>query len=70
MDVWFEPRVVWEIKCADIQISPVYKCAYNFLNNDSGRGLGLRFPRFIRVREDKEVRGATQPIFVYELYKN
>ena len=31
MDVYFEPRFVWEIKCADISVSPVYKCAYNFL---------------------------------------
>jgi DNA ligase-1 len=26
-DVWFEPHVVWEIRGADIQISPVYTAA-------------------------------------------
>lgn len=26
-DVWFKPCVVWEIKGADIQLSPVYTTA-------------------------------------------
>lgn len=70
IDVWFEPRQVWEIKCADIQISPIYKCGHNQLALDNGRGMGLRFPRFLKVREDKQVHEATQPMFIYEIYKN
>jgi DNA ligase-1 len=26
-DIWFEPSVVWEIRGADIQLSPVYTAA-------------------------------------------
>ena len=59
VDVWFEPKVVWEIKCADIQISPVHKCGHNLMGLDSGKGMGLRFPRFLRVRNDKKVHEAT-----------
>ncbi len=70
VDVWFEPKVVWEIKAADIQVSPVYKCAYKILGLDSNKGLGLRFPRFIRERKDKTVENSTTPLFMYELFSS
>lgn len=71
VDVWFMPKVVWEIKVADIQISPKYKCAENELNNttNQGKGLGLRFPRFIRERSDKGPSDATNSKFIYEIYR-
>lgn len=70
MDVYFEPRFVWEIKCADISVSPVYKCAYNFLALKEGWGLSLWFPWFIRLRDDKTPHTSTTPFFIYELYWN
>lgn len=69
VDVWFRPEFVWEIKGADIQVSPVYKCAKEQLGLDNGKGLGIRFPRFIRVREDKTVDESTDPKFIFDLYK-
>lgn len=56
-DRWFAPREVWEIRGADITLSPVYPAGASYMGGE--RGLSLRFPRFIRVREDKGVEEAT-----------
>ena len=47
-DVWFEPAEVWEIRGADLTISPVHKAAVGHVAD--GRGCSLRFPRFIQVQ--------------------
>jgi DNA ligase-1 len=49
-DIWFEPKIVIEIFGAEITKSPFHTC---------GPGLALRFPRFIRFREDKKASQAT-----------
>lgn len=46
-DVWFEAVEVWEIRGADITLSPVHKSAVGKLHGS--RGCSLRFPRFIQV---------------------
>ncbi|KAJ9126077.1 hypothetical protein QFC24_002349 [Naganishia onofrii] len=56
-DMWFEPSEVWEIRGADISLSPVYTAAASHLGSE--RGLSIRFPRFIRRREDKSWEEAT-----------
>lgn len=58
-DVWFLPSEVWEIRGADITLSPVYKAAQGLIDPD--RGLSLRFPRFYRIRDDKAVEDASHP---------
>ena len=65
--IWFKPEVVWEIKAADIQQSPVYLCGKNYVGE---RGLGLRFPRFIRPRDDKGPENASTSKFIATLYKS
>jgi DNA ligase-1 len=43
-DSYFEPKVVFEVTFEEIQVSPAEKHT---------AGMGLRFPRFIRLREDR-----------------
>ncbi|KAF2717659.1 ATP-dependent DNA ligase [Polychaeton citri CBS 116435] len=65
-DVWFEPQEVWEMAFADVTISPVYTAAIGLVRED--RGLSLRFPRFLKVREDKGLEEASEAAFLAELY--
>lgn len=43
-ELLFEPDLVFEVGYAEIQVSPTYK-----------GGFALRFPRFIRIRDDKGI---------------
>ncbi|CAK97160.1 uncharacterized protein An12g04690 [Aspergillus niger] len=70
-DVWFEPRLVWEVKTADLTLSPRYKAAADeFMGTTGGgKGVSLRFPRFIKSRDDKKPEQATTTRAVAEMYR-
>ena len=68
-DVWFEPRFVWEVKTADLTLSPRYKAGSEELGDASGKGISLRFPRFLKEREDKKAEEATGARMVVEMYR-
>lgn len=66
-DVWFEPQEVWEMAFADITLSPTYTAAIGLVSQD--RGLSLRFPRFLKKREDKGIEEASSSEFLATLYR-
>ena len=63
-DVWFEPIVVVEVTAAEISVGGLHTCSQK-----ENRGLALRFPRFIRVRDDKTAQDATTSSEVRAMYE-
>ncbi|KAJ5093006.1 hypothetical protein N7456_008867 [Penicillium angulare] len=66
-DVWFEPSEVWEMAFADITLSPTYTAAIGLVSEE--RGVSLRFPRFLKVREDKGIDEASTSDYLAFLWR-
>ncbi len=65
-DIWFSPSLVMEVLGDEITLSPIHTSAFNRLREDSG--LAIRFPRFIRWREDKAPEDSTTVEEVVDMY--
>lgn len=51
-----------------ITLSPVSVTAKGLISDE--RGLSLRFPRFIKMRDDKGIQQASTPAFIASMYRN
>ena len=67
-EIIFEPYMVWEIKTADLTLSPIYTAGSNL--QKEGKGISLRFPRFIRMRPDKKTTEAITSEEIVNLYES
>lgn len=65
-DVWFEPKYVWEVLTADLSLSPVYQAGKAEIAEN--KGVSLRFPRFIRERDDKGPEDSTSSQQLVQMY--
>ena len=57
-EVTFEPGLVFEVGYSELQVSPTYE-----------GGFALRFPRFIRIRDDKDIPDIETLDSIRERYK-
>jgi len=64
-DFWFTPKYVLEVLGSEITKSPVHTC-----NWSGEQGLALRFPRFIRWRDEKSPEQATTSEEILQMYKH
>ncbi|MEM2949398.1 MAG: ATP-dependent DNA ligase [Candidatus Bilamarchaeaceae archaeon] len=63
-DFWVEPEYVVEVAFDEITLSPIHTCG---LHED--KGYALRFPRMLRLREDRSAKEATTTDEVKEMYE-
>ena len=66
-DKWINSEYVWEIKCAELSLSPIYDAGKTILKKKS---ISLRFPRFIKVRDDKNIEDSTNSQNIVDLYNS
>jgi len=59
-DVYFEPKIVFEVAYEEIQVSPEERHTSN---------MGLRFPRYKRIREDRRPEEITTVREIEELFE-
>ncbi|KAI5137312.1 DNA ligase 1 [Nematocida ausubeli] len=68
-DVWFKPVAVWEVAAAGFSVSPQYTAGMGAIDLPDGKGISLRFPRFIRARKDKTPETSTSSEQIMDMFR-
>ena len=63
-DFWVEPKHVVEVAFDELTRSPTHTCAM-----ENEKGLALRFPRMVRMRDEKSIKEATTTDEVVEMFE-
>ncbi len=66
-DFHVDPQLVLEVLGAEVTLSPVHRCAFGHLRPETG--LAIRFPRMVRVRDDKGPGEATTSAEIEDMYR-
>ncbi|MCI4335794.1 MAG: ATP-dependent DNA ligase [Thermoplasmata archaeon] len=68
-DRWIQPRLVIEVRGAELTLSPIHRAGFEAIR--PGAGLALRFPRFTGVwRDDKAATNATTSAELLTMYRS
>ncbi|XP_078431093.1 DNA LIGASE 6 isoform X2 [Wolffia australiana] len=67
-DVWFSPELVWQIRGADMTISPVHHAAIGLVH--PSRGISMRFPRFICSMADRRPEDCSTDTDIAEIFSS
>jgi DNA ligase-1 len=63
-DFWVEPKYVVEVAFDELTRSPTHTCAI-----EDEKGLALRFPRMVKMREEKSTKEATTSDEVVDMFE-
>ncbi len=66
-DFHIQPELVLEVLGAEVTLSPVHRCSFGSVR--PGAGLAIRFPRMVRVRDDKGWEEATTSAEIEDMYR-
>uniref|UniRef100_A0A0E0C6A3 DNA ligase (ATP) n=1 Tax=Oryza meridionalis TaxID=40149 RepID=A0A0E0C6A3_9ORYZ len=66
-ELWFSAEQVWEIRGADLTLSPVHHAAIGLVH--PSRGISVRMPRYIRSRPDRSPEDCSTATDVATLFK-
>ena len=62
---YFTPKIVVEVLGAELTKSPIHTCA----QDETKKGISLRFPRFIRWRPEKNAEDTTTTTEILDMFK-
>ncbi|KAL8161820.1 hypothetical protein V2J09_013309 [Rumex salicifolius] len=67
-DFWFSPELVWQIRGADLTVSPVHQAGVGLVH--PSRGISVRFPRFVRSVTDRRPEDCTTSADISQMFRS